>query len=241
VLHLFISDLHLCPSRPATTAAFQRFLAGPAHSAGTLWILGDLFEYWAGDDDLTDAFNAGIAADIRALVLSGVRVRIISGNRDFLLSQRFTRATGASIEPGTVMVEAGKTRCVLVHGDELCTDDLEYQRYRRMVRNPAWQKMVLLLPLPIRRMIAQRMRRKSENRKGMTRMALMDVNQQAVASLLREHAARCLVHGHTHRPAHHQLVVDGQTCDRWVLSDWHDKATWLELGPDGCATAHTEP
>lgn len=239
MLHLFISDLHLCPSRPATTAAFRRFLAGPARSAGTLWILGDLFEYWAGDDDLTDAFNAAIAEDLHALVRSGVHVRIISGNRDFLLSQRFSAVTGASIEAQTVVIEAGLTRCVLVHGDELCTDDLEYQRYRRMVRNPAWQKMVLLLPLAIRRMIAQRMRRKSQHRKGVTQMALMDVNAQAVASLLREHNARCLIHGHTHCPAHHHLQVDGHDCERWVLADWHDKATWLEAGPNGLV-ARTE-
>lgn len=238
-MQLFISDLHLNPAQPETTAAFRRFLAGPAQAAETLWILGDLFNYWTGDDDLRDAFNAGIATDIRQLVAHGVRVRIIPGNRDFMLSRRFGRFTGASVEPEIITLElAGKT-CVLAHGDELCTDDRPYQRYRKISRLRIWKFVTYLTPEFVRQRIATRIRHNSVAKKKVVSRKLMDVNQQAVADLLRRTHAVCLIHGHTHMPARHELQVDGRACERWVLSDWHDRATWLEAGPHGLA-ARTE-
>jgi UDP-2,3-diacylglucosamine hydrolase len=232
-VQLFISDLHLCEARPETTAAFRRFLAGPARSANTLWILGDLFEYWAGDDDLESAFNAAIADDIAALAKDGVAVRIVVGNRDFLLADGFSARAGVRIEPEPVVLEIDGQRAVLVHGDAECTDDLPYQQFRAMVRNPAWQAQFLVQPLAVRRQIAEQLRLKSEMNKGEKAMAIMDVNPDAIASLLHGYQARILVHGHTHRPARHELEIDGKPCVRWVLSDWHDKATWLEASTDG--------
>lgn len=232
-MQLFISDLHLCEARPETTAAFRRFLAGPARTASTLWILGDLFEYWAGDDDLESAFNAAIAGDIAALVKDGVAVRIVVGNRDFLLSQGFAERTGACIEPEPVALELSGQKALLVHGDAECSDDLPYQQFRAMVRNPAWQAQFLGQPLAVRRQIAEQLRLKSEMNKGEKTMAIMDVNPEAISGLLRTHSASLLIHGHTHRPARHEVNVDGKSCARWVLSDWHDKASWLEASSEG--------
>lgn len=232
-MRLFISDLHLNPAQPETTEAFRRFLAGPAKAAETLWILGDLYNYWTGDGDLQDAFNASVAEDIRALVHSGVKVRIIPGNRDFMLSRRFGVFTGASIEPEIVTFDLDGKTCVVAHGDELCTDDLPYQRYRRISRLPVWKFLTYLTPEFIRQRIATRIRSNSVAKKKVVSRKLMDVNQQAVMDLLRKTGASYLIHGHTHMPACHPLEVDGRACQRWVLSDWHDKATWLEAGPGG--------
>lgn len=238
-MQLFISDLHLNPAHPETTEAFRRFMAGPAQAAETLWILGDLFNYWTGDDDLRDTFNAGIAADIRQLVARGVRVRIIPGNRDFMLSRRFGKFTGASIEPEIVTLELAGKPCVLAHGDELCTDDEPYQRYRRISRLPIWKAVTYLTPEFVRLRIATRIRSNSVAKKKTVSRKLMDVNQEAVANLLRKTHAVCLIHGHTHMPARHVLDVDGKACERWVLADWHATATWLEAGPQGLV-ARTE-
>lgn len=235
-MQLFISDLHLCATRPDTTAAFRRFLAGPARQASTLWILGDLFEYWAGDDDLEAAFNAEIAQDIAHFVQQGVAVKIVVGNRDFLLAHDFAARTGARIEAEPVTLTLCAEPTVLVHGDALCTDDLPYQQFRAMVRNPAWQAQFLSQPLAVRRQIAEQLRKQSEMSKGEKAAEIMDVNADAVAALLHDTGASCLIHGHTHRPARHELNLDGKTCVRWVLSDWHDHATWLEAGTDGLRT-----
>lgn len=214
-------------------------MAGPARQAQTLWILGDLYEYWAGDDDLEADFNAQIAAEITSLVQAGVTVRIIVGNRDFLLSKGFTERTGAVIEADTVSLDLNGERTIVTHGDALCTDDTAYQQFRGMVRNLAWQAQFLTQPLAVRRQIAEQLRMQSEANKGGKTAALMDTNPQAVATLLTMHGATCLIHGHTHMPARHTLEVEGRQCVRWVLADWHEKATWLESGPDGLV-ARTE-
>jgi UDP-2,3-diacylglucosamine hydrolase len=239
-MQLFISDLHLCATRPETTAAFERFMSTIAPDAETLWILGDLFEYWAGDDDLESEFNRQIADRISVLVHQGVAVRIIVGNRDFLLSKAFSEYTGANMEAETVTLDIAGKRVVLTHGDAQCTDDMAYQQFRAMVRNPVWQSKFLTQPLAVRRQIAEQLRTQSEANKGGKPSGWMDVNAEAVIGLFREYTAQTLIHGHTHLPALHLVDVDGKQCQRWVLADWHDKATWLESGPDGFI-ARNEP
>jgi UDP-2,3-diacylglucosamine hydrolase len=220
----FISDLHLNPAEPATAQAFLDFLAGPARDADALWILGDLFEYWAGDDDLGGTFNSDIAEALHGLVSSGVTTKLIVGNRDFLLGPRFTHETGVEIVGEPLYLSLGDKQCVLLHGDALCTDDVAYQQFRQMVRNPAWQAQFLAQSLAVRHKIAADLRAKSEMSKQDKALEIMDVNVDAVAQVFRDSGASMMIHGHTHRPAKHELNVDGATCLRYVLPDWHGNA-----------------
>lgn len=230
---LFISDLHLCSSRPETTAAFERFILGPAQEAEELWILGDLFEFWVGDDDLANPFHAKIADTLHLLAKRGVKISIICGNRDFLLGKRFARRTGARIVAEPALLETAQgARIILAHGDAQCTDDLAYQRFRQRIRSPLSRALLKLLPLQLRRALATRMRERSESMHDAS-ATFHDLNEQTLASLFRRYAATLMIHGHTHRPARHELSVDGKTCTRWVLADWHAHASWLELGPGG--------
>lgn len=231
---LFISDLHLQAGEPDTTRAFLDFLNGPARKAQALWILGDLFEFWVGDDDLSDPFHARIADALADLTRSGVALHLIAGNRDFLLGQTFARRTGARLETEPVLLEAWGMRMVLVHGDAECIADQAYQRYRRRIRAPFTLAVLRALPLAARRAIARRIRRSSEGaRRYDASRPFIDLDAEAIAHLLREQDASVLIHGHTHRPACHELQVDGRRCTRWVLPDWHGKAQWLEAGPQG--------
>ncbi len=232
---LFISDLHLAEDRPETTAAFLGFLAGPAATAGSLFILGDLFDYWAGDDDHT-AFNDRICRALRALSETGVASYFMAGNRDLLAGDGFASAAGLRILPDPTAVRLGDRRVLLSHGDAQCTDDLAYQAYRKQVRDPAWQTGFLAQPLAERRAFIERVRAHSEAAKQGKAMEIMDVNPAAIEALLREHGHPTLIHGHTHRPARHEHVVDGRRCERWVLADWHDRATWLEFDGSGFRT-----
>lgn len=230
---LFISDLHLCASRPESTAAFERFIQGPAQEAEELWILGDLFEFWVGDDDLANPFHAHIADTLHQLARRGVRISIICGNRDFLLGKHFARRAGARIVAEPALLESPQgARIILTHGDAQCTDDLAYQRFRRRIRSPLSRTLLKLLPLKLRRALAARMRERSESMHGSS-ATFHDLNVQALESLFREHSATLMIHGHTHRPDRHELRVDGRVCSRWVLADWHAHASWLELGPSG--------
>jgi UDP-2,3-diacylglucosamine hydrolase len=228
---LFISDLHLSEDEPANVAAFLAFLHGPARTAASLFILGDLFEYWAGDDDLATPFNARIAAAIRALADSGTAVFFMTGNRDLLAGPAFAKAIGATLLDDPACVRFGDSAAaptlLLAHGDALCTDDLAYQAYRRQVRDPAWQAGFLAQPLAARKAFIASLRQKSEAAKAGKTMEIMDVNTEAVATLLREHGYPTLIHGHTHRPACHPLQLDGHDCVRHVLADWHGEARWL--------------
>lgn len=224
---LFVSDLHLSEDRPATTAAFIRFLHGPARTAGSLYILGDLFEYWAGDDDVDAPFNRTICAALGELSAHGVAVHYLTGNRDLLAAAGFATAAGLTLLPDPTLIRCGTRRLLLSHGDALCTDDLAYQAFRRQARDPAWQAGFLAQPLAARKAFIENLRRQSEAAKQQKSMEIMDVNAEAVVALLREHGQPTLVHGHTHRPAHHVHAVDGQACERWVLADWHDAPTWL--------------
>lgn len=219
----FISDLHLCAERPALTAVFERYLAGPARTASALYILGDLFEYWAGDDDLDDPLNTRVARQLATLADAGCRVFFMPGNRDFLLGADFARRAKLEILPEPTVIPLGDRRALLCHGDSLCTDDIAYQAFRSQVRNPAWQAQFLAQPLALRKQIIAGVRMKSEEAKSEKAAAIMDVNAASVAALLQEHGFPLLIHGHTHRPAEHRTNVDSHACERWVLADWRDE------------------
>lgn len=250
---LFISDLHLCPSRPAVNALFLRFLREEAAKADALYILGDLFEYWIGDDDMASGHNAEVVAALRALTTGGTCAFFMHGNRDFLVGTAFAEATGLTLLPDPTVIELHGQRVLLMHGDTLCTDDTDYQRFRAMVRDPVWQTAFLARPLADRRKEVEEMRRRSEASKREKPMAIMDVAQRAVEDVLRIFAyPPLLIHGHTHRPARHAIQVDGRASIRTVLSDWHDeRAAYIriaggehheiELLPDGASVAPSNP
>lgn len=232
---LFLSDLHLAPERPAATAAFHAFARGPARAAAAVYILGDLFDAWIGDDQLRDPFAADIAASLHALTDAGVAVYIARGNRDFLLGEAFARATGATLLPDELVVEVGGARLVVLHGDLLCTGDVEYQRYRARMHAPATARRLLALPYALRRGIAWYLRRRSRAANARKPEAIMDVDTEAVAAAFRRHAVTRMIHGHTHRPAHHALTVDGMARERIVLSDWDDRGHYVEVSDAGLA------
>jgi UDP-2,3-diacylglucosamine hydrolase len=235
VTTLFISDLHLDGTRPDITSQFLDFLHGEARTAQRIYILGDLFEAWIGDDD-PDPDKARVREALRALTRSGVACFLMHGNRDFLIGKRFAAATGTQlIDDGTVVDLYGR-KVLLMHGDTLCIDDHAYQRLRRIVRNPLVQWVLRRLSLPQRQQLAARMRAGSKAHiESVDRSAsyIMDVNQQAVIDTLRRYPVDCLIHGHTHRPAIHDIEVDGRHATRIVLGDWYDQGSvlrWDERG-----------
>ena len=230
---LFISDLHLSPARPALVAAFRAFCDGPARSAAALYVLGDLFDAWIGDDQLREPMAAGVAAALRGVRESGVVVSVMRGNRDVLLGTRFAEAAGAKLLPDETVIETAGTPTLLLHGDELCTDDVSYQRFRAWSRDPARQRRFLALPYAVRRGVVAYARWKSRRETATKASHIMDVTADAVAAALRAHRVNRMIHGHTHRPAHHALVVDGRACERWVLSDWYDRGSYLEVDAAG--------
>lgn len=218
---LFISDLHLSPHEPGTAERFLAFLAGPALGAESLTILGDLFDYWTGDDDLADPFNARIVAALRMLADTGIGVSFMAGNRDFLVGDAFATAAGLSLLPDPCLRDIGGVPTLLTHGDALCTDDPDYQRFRAQVRAPAWRGAFLARPLAERKREIEALRAMSEAEKKIKPAAIMDVNAQAVVATLAAHGARAMIHGHTHRQGRHEHFANGIPCPRWVLGDWH--------------------
>ncbi len=223
----FISDLHLSPKRSATTAAFARYIAGPARTCKALYILGDLFDAWPGDDVLADPAVRGFADALAGLAVSGVKLYFMAGNRDFLIDRAFAEKASVTLLTEPHRIELVGKPYLLLHGDSLCTDDVEYQRFRAMVRNPQWRAAVLAKPLSERLAMAAEVRMQSEQSKQEKSAQIMDVNADAIEALLRANGYPDLIHGHTHRPAHHTVTLDGHACERWVLHDWHDKAEWL--------------
>ena len=233
---LFISDLHLSPDHPQSTELFLRFATGIAHEAEALYILGDLFEYWAGDDDLNDPFHLRITDALRGLDARGTRINIMHGNRDFLMDAELGAACHATLLNDPTLLDLYGTPTLLTHGDALCTDDADYQRFRELVRKDDWQARFLAQPLAQRKAQIEQMRMQSKNEKRLKAMDIMDVNVAAVDKLLREHRYPRLIHGHTHRPAKHLHHPDGHTCERWVLGDWDSgKAAILRGDAHGLA------
>jgi UDP-2,3-diacylglucosamine hydrolase len=231
---LFISDLHLSPDTPAATDTLLRFLRDTAPQAESLYVLGDLFEYWIGDEGLAQPYAKHVAQAFRATTDSGVRTYFMHGNRDFLIGERFAQASGLQLLPDPTFVDLHGTPTVLMHGDTLCSDDHEYQKFRAMVRNPAWQQAFLAKPLEERVRIAREVRGKSEHAKQVKDMTIMDVTPASVDDALRAHRYARLIHGHTHRPARHEHTVDGHLCERWVLADWYDHGSYLMCDASGC-------
>jgi UDP-2,3-diacylglucosamine hydrolase len=232
--NLFISDLHLDPSRPSATAAFLRFLASDATNADQLYILGDLFEFWIGDDD-DDPHSCAVLDALSAYTRGGYRCLVMRGNRDFLLGPRFEARTGAGLLADPVVVDLFGERVLVMHGDLLCTDDHAYQRYRSRVNNPFLQRLFLRLPRAWRRAAGVEGRKRSRNHATTRPTAIMDVNQEAVAAALAAHGVNTLLHGHTHRPAIHRFAANGMPCTRIVLGDWYDQGSVLNWSPAGFA------
>lgn len=232
---LFVSDLHLSPHEAAIADRFLAFLAGPAHTAASLTILGDLFDYWAGDDDLADPFNARIAAALHELSAAGIEVGFMAGNRDFLVGRNFAAAAGIELLPDPCLRNIAGVPTLLTHGDTLCTDDVDYQRFRAQVRSPEWRTTFLARPLAERRREIAMLRTRSEDEKRHKPMQIMDVNASAVVTALAALGAQAMIHGHTHRQGRHEHLVAGKSCLRWVLGDWHAAhGNALACTPQGC-------
>jgi len=239
VCALFISDLHLQPAHPATSAAFFSFLERHARHAQQLYLLGDLFEYWAGDDDIADPFHAQIVAALRALSDAGVALYWIAGNRDFLVGARFAEAANLILLPETWVADIAGLKVVLLHGDAQCTQDTKYMEFRAMVRQPAWQQQFTALPLAQRKAIVAGLREDSRKAQGSKSYEIMDVTPQAIADVFAQTGAEVMIHGHTHRPALHH--VDGKR--RYVLPDWEPDATpprggWISIDSQGQVRRH---
>lgn len=226
---LFISDLHLDESRPEVTQAFFHFLQERASKADALYILGDFFEVWIGDDD-----DAPLALEVQERLLklseNGTKLFIMHGNRDFLYGERFCKSSGATLLSDPTLIKIATKNCLLMHGDSLCTDDTEYMAFRQQARNPEWQAQLLSQPLEVRRQLATQLRQQSKSMSAMKAEDIMDVNAEAVADIMSSQQADILIHGHTHRPAQHQLE---NAKERWVMGDWHEKAWCIEADAQG--------
>ncbi len=230
---LFVSDIHLDAANPAVVDFFLDFLSARAPQADALYILGDFFEIWIGDDDLS-ALSRAVIEQLHALSAQGTAVHVMTGNRDFLLGERFAEMSGCRLLPDPTVAEICGTPVLLMHGDTLCTDDTEYQRFRATVRTETWIASFLARPLEARAQFARDLRSASRRKSSAKSEAIMDVNQEAVREALRSHGVRDLIHGHTHRPAIHTLELDGGPARRMVLGDWQAQArilVWDERGP----------
>lgn len=231
---LFISDLHLSAEQPHSMAMFQHFIATLAPQAEALYILGDLFEYWAGDDDLHDPFHDRVITALRNLARHGTGIYLLHGNRDLLMGPALAQACHATLLNEPTLIDLYGTPTLLSHGDTLCTDDAEYQRYRAQVHDKNFQQQFLAKPLAERKAYIAQLRTRSTAEKQSKNSAIMDVNDAAVAALLREHGYPRLIHGHTHRPNRHEHVVDKHHCERWVLGDWHQQGSALRCDAQSC-------
>lgn len=228
---LFVSDLHLDSAAPDANRQFLEFLRTHAAGAEALYILGDMFESWIGDDE-TDAEKLRVCSGLRALTESGVPCFVLHGNRDFLLGSGFSASTGAQLLPDPVVAELDGERVLITHGDALCTDDHSYQELRTVVRDPAWQKRFLALPLRVRHQFANRARAGSKAHTTRTDSYIMDVNPDAVVRAFRATDTRRMIHGHTHRPGVHDISVEGSPAQRIVLGAWYEQGSylWCECG-----------
>jgi len=237
---LFISDLHLQASHPRTAEAFFRFLAGHAVNAERLYLLGDIFEYWAGDDDLAEPFHQQVIQAIRSVSAAGTQVYWMAGNRDFLVGPGFAQAAGLSLVEEPHLIDTGGRRIALVHGDAQCTADLKYMAFRAQVRDPAWQQQFLGMPLGQRKAIIAGLREGSREAQAGKSYEIMDVTPEAVEAVFAQTGADVIIHGHTHRPALHE--TGGKL--RYVLPDWEldtepVRGGWIELAENGSMARHS--
>ena len=217
---LFISDLHLCAERPEKLTLFKRLLRGPARDAESLYILGDLFEAWAGDDDNTPP-HGEIIAELTSYVQTGHRLLIMRGNRDYLLSQRFANTTGGQLLDDEVAIELNGQKVLLMHGDTLCTEDVKYQVFRRIINNVVSRNIFMQFPYALRTKVWHKVRGAAKKSADKKSEYIIDVHQGAVESKMKKHDVLCLIHGHTHRQAIHEFKLDGQDAKRIVLGDWY--------------------
>jgi UDP-2,3-diacylglucosamine hydrolase len=229
---LFVSDLHLDSALPAAIAQFEAFARGQARGAEALYILGDLFESWVGDDD-DDAGRARVCAALRELTAAGVACYACHGNRDFLLAAGFEQRSGCRVIDDPTIIDLYGERVLLTHGDLLCTGDHAYQRLRSVVRTAAWQRRFLRLPLATRRQLADAARAGSRAHTGMAAPEIMDVSEPAVMAALRAAGVRRMIHGHTHRPGVHEFGLDGASAHRYVLGAWYEQGSCLRCSTDG--------
>ncbi len=230
---LFISDLHLSASRPAITALFLEFLGREARAAQALYILGDFFEYWIGDEAVDQAEYRPIIEALRALAARGTAVYVMHGNRDFLLGERFAEAAGCRLIPDPLRVDLYGTPTLLMHGDTLCTADVEYLAVRRITRAAEWQRKFLAKSVAEREHLVRGYRAQSVRATSEKAPEIMDVTPEAVAAALRAHGVRTLIHGHTHRPADHRFELDGAPARRIVLGDWYEQGSVLRCDAGG--------
>jgi UDP-2,3-diacylglucosamine hydrolase len=230
---LFISDLHLSQERPAITALFLRFMRDIAPQAQALYILGDLFEAWLGDDMVLPEYQAAIDA-MRSLSVQGVPIYVMYGNRDFLMRESFEQMSGATLIYEPHLIQLGDQSTLLLHGDTLCTDDVAYQKFRAMVRNPRWQTELLAKTPEQRLALAREYRAMSQTEMAKKDEAIMDVNEEAVLATMRQHHVQHLIHGHTHRPGFHHFELDGQPAQRIVLGDWYEHGNYLLCDGNQC-------
>ena len=230
---LFISDLHLCGARPAITGLFLDFLRRRARGANALYILGDLFEYWIGDEAVEQEEFHAIVRGLRELTAGGTPVSVMHGNRDFLMADGFETATGCRLLADPARIDLHGTPTLLMHGDSLCIDDVEYMSFRAQVRNAAWQREFLARPVAERDRIVRDFREISKNSTASKKPEIMDVNQKAVEAIMREHGVQRLIHGHTHRPMEHVFDLDGRPARRMVLGDWYEQGSVLSVDAQG--------
>jgi UDP-2,3-diacylglucosamine hydrolase len=229
--HYFISDLHLEAGRPAMTDGFHDFLQR-LHSGDALYILGDFFEVWMGDD-YSDALTQTVIGELRQRTEQGVQLFLMHGNRDFLLGKAFCQQTGGTLLPEPTVIELAGQPVLLMHGDSLCTRDTEYMKLRQMLRNPQWQQQFLAQSLEQRIAFARQVRSESQSGQQMKSDDIMDVTQDEVDAVMTAHGVRWLIHGHTHRPQVHHWQHQGEARERWVLGDWSDNNGWCIDDADG--------
>lgn len=235
---LLLSDLHLAPARPAAVAAFHAFARGPAREAAAVYVMGDLFDWWIGDDQRQEAFARSIVESLRTISDAGTPLFVARGNRDFLLGADFARDAGATLLGEQTIVDIGGTPTLLTHGDEFCTDDVGYQRFRAWSRDPRSQRRLMRLPYRLRRLIAAWLRHGSRAATARKTGAMLDVNAAAVEQAFRARGVARIVHGHTHRPARHSTLVDGRPCERIVLADWDDRGHYVAIDSHGVHSRH---
>ena len=235
---LFISDLHLDDRRPETTALLRQFLQDEAVNADALYILGDLFEFWLGDDVQSEC-AAEVAASLSRLTDKGVPCYFMHGNRDFLLQEDYAKLAGMTLLPEEYVADLYGEQVLLMHGDSLCTDDIPYQQFRTLVRNPAWQQDFLSKTPQERLQIALQARDASAEHKGNVSMDIMDVNPAEVIAAFERHGVHRMIHGHTHRPATHDLEINDHAVQRIVLGDWFTQKSVLRVQPGSYALSGT--